>query len=107
MTKEVYSENIGDLVLCDFCNKNFTGDNETKGGIIFGSKGVCPVCTKKMMPDIKKYDETFYIKAKCPENTSFWKFILDYRRGKYGSEGDMIRVLSGNTLEDLVNPKED
>ncbi len=67
----------GDPVLCDTCGKDYT-DSEEKGGILFGSKAVCPSCTERMMPDIKKFKEEYYIKGECPENMSFrdWVWFL-------------------------------
>lgn len=68
----------GKTVICDMCNKDYS-DSEAKGGILFGSKGVCPLCVPRMMPDIIAYNETQYIKAECPKDMSFKDWILTMR----------------------------
>jgi hypothetical protein len=69
---------IGDTVLCDMCNKDFTNSNET-GGFIFGSYAVCPDCAPRILKDVKKFNESENIKATCPEGVSFKNFILNWR----------------------------
>lgn len=69
---------VGDTVVCDFCDADFTSSAES-GGFIFGSKGVCPRCTPKMMRAIVKYGEGYLIRAMCPEGESFADFIRAYR----------------------------
>lgn len=71
---------IGDTVLCDQCNKDYTNSDE-KGGFLFGSHGVCPDCAPRMMKDIEKYHEEDYIKATCPEGMSFKDFVIKLRGG--------------------------
>ena len=71
---------IGDTVLCDCCNKNWTGSDKS-GGFIFGSYAYAPCCAETMMENIKKYDEEQYIRARCAEGESFWRFVLNYRKG--------------------------
>jgi hydrogenase maturation factor HypF (carbamoyltransferase family) len=71
---------IGDTVLCDQCNTDYT-NSEEKGGFIFGSHGVCPECAPGMMTSIKKYKEENYITSTCPEGMSFKEFIVLARGG--------------------------
>lgn len=78
---------IGDLVVCDICNKDYT-DLPDSGGFVFCSKGYCPECAKKWLPRIKSYGEEGYIKAFCPEGQSFADFIREYR-----GPNDMIQVI--------------
>lgn len=66
------------VVVCDICNDNHTKKDE-EGGILFGSKAICPTCTARMMPDIKAYHEEEYIVAECPKGTSFRQFVLNLR----------------------------
>ena len=80
---------LGDTVVCDMCNENYTGSDK-EGGIIFGSNAVCPPCTARMMPDIEEYNEKQYIKAKCPEGVSFWRFVLGWRTAEYGEDGNKV-----------------
>lgn len=75
---EVYD--IGDTVLCDLCNKDFT-ESDRKGGFIFNGKAVCPDCESATMKNIRKYSEEKYIECSCPEGQTFKQFVLDYRDG--------------------------
>ena len=75
---EVNIFDVGDVVICDLCGKDYTNSNAC-GGIIFGSKAVCPECLPEFMKGIKKYNEQHYIKATCPENVTFKDFILKHR----------------------------
>lgn len=40
---EVWQIDIGDAVVCDFCNRDYT-ESEEVGGLIVGSYAVCPQC---------------------------------------------------------------
>ena len=71
---------IGEQVVCDSCNKDFSASDES-GGFIFGSYGYGPCCAERMMESIIKYNEQDHIKARCPESISFKEFILKYRGG--------------------------
>ena len=42
--KLVHSSNVGELVVCDFCNK---GGKLSKGGVVIGSNAVCGDCSDK------------------------------------------------------------
>ncbi len=69
---------IGDTVICDYCDEDFT-NSDAMGGFVFGSKACCPKCEPRMLGTIKGYNEEYHIKARCPENMSFADFIRDYR----------------------------
>lgn len=75
-----YGEDIGNIVLCDICNTNYTEKPDT-GGFIFNGNAYCPVCAVRGMENIKRYSEESYIDAVCPEGKSFYQFVLDYRGG--------------------------
>lgn len=77
---KIFEQNMGDLVLCDLCNKNYT-DSNMKGGFIFGSKAVCPICGPTTLKSIKRYKEEDYIQAFCPEKMTFPEFVRQYRGG--------------------------
>ena len=79
MTKTTVID-IGESVLCDICNVDYS-DSDKRGGFIFTSKGYCPDCAGDGMKSIKKYGEEKYIKAICPKDMSFKDFILGYRGG--------------------------
>lgn len=63
---------IGRNVVCDFCDADHT-DTTVTGGLIFGSRAVCPDCVPKVQ------GEPQYIKARCPEGKSFGDFVREYR----------------------------
>lgn len=69
---------IGDIVVCDICDEDFT-DSQEQGGFIFGSNAYCPRCAKRSLPDIKKYGEESYIRATCPDGKPFADFVRKYR----------------------------
>ena len=64
---------IGNTVVCDFCNDDYT-DSTSQGGCLIGSYAVCPKCTK----DIKDLGD---IDQFCPPDTEFRKWVLDLRAG--------------------------
>ena len=44
-----YSEiPVGDIVICDVCNR-LIDDMSEKGGSFIGSYAVCPVCTERIL----------------------------------------------------------
>jgi hypothetical protein len=69
---------IGNTVLCDLCNEDFT-DCKISGGYIFQQKAVCPTCADKFMISIKRYKELRFIKAYCPAGIPFGDFVRAYR----------------------------
>jgi hypothetical protein len=87
MTTETIVYDIGDIVLCDLCNADFT-NSEAIGGFIFGSKGVCPTCAPRFEADAKSYDELHYIRARCADDQSFADFVREYR----GLEGSKVTI---------------
>ena len=76
---------LGDTVLCDMCNKDYT-DSDEKGGIQFQSKAVCPTCTPQIEESAQKYYETEFIKNRCPKGKSFAQWVReDLRNGEPGT----------------------
>lgn len=76
--KEISSEDLGTTVFCDFCGVDYSFRGDV-GGMIFETKAVCPECTDGCMPSIRSYKEEKYIRAICPNNLSFWAFVVNYR----------------------------
>lgn len=77
---------IGEMVLCDLCNTDFSEGKEAageRGGFIYLSKGVCPRCAPDFYKLIKQYDEQEHIKALCPTTKTFREFILEKRGGNH------------------------
>ena len=78
---------VGDIVLCDSCNKEFTESNES-GGIQVGSSAFGPCCENRFKGKKKN--------PKCPEGKSFANWVKeDLREGRPGgveiySFGDKI-----------------
>jgi hypothetical protein len=96
MIREVID--LGDTVVCDTCNKDYTF-SEDIGGILFGSNACCPTCTERMMPDIIRYGEESYTKAKAGPNESFRGFVLRHRNGD-----NTIRIISWGPEEQDDDP---
>ena len=71
---------IGDTVVCDQCNTDFTNSIEI-GGFVFSGHGYCPRCAPKGMKLIKNYGEERFIEAVATENETFKNFILRVRNG--------------------------
>lgn len=71
---------VGDTVLCDLCNKDYTHDDKTTGGFYFSGKAVCPDCSDGTMKSIKKYHEERFIRAYADENETFRDFVYRLRR---------------------------
>lgn len=69
---------IGESVVCDFCSADFT-TRPDRGGLIFGSNAVCPLCAPVLRTDIARYGEERYVRAECPDEQSFGDFVRAYR----------------------------
>ena len=67
---DIFSIDIGDTVLCDVCNADYSESDE-QGGVLLGSSAICPGCTKKW-----KVED-----AVCPEGMSFREWVLKLRNG--------------------------
>lgn len=73
----------GNEVICDMCGADWT-DRPESGSFLFGSYGVCPDCSERVMNNIKRYNEEDHIRATCPEGMSHADWIRDIvRTGKY------------------------
>lgn len=70
MPLEIEEIHIGNKVVCDICDKDFTDSNVT-GGILFCSNAVCPECAPRIEALAKKFDEEEHIKARCPDGMKF------------------------------------
>lgn len=80
MLKRITTFDLGDIVLCDLCNKDYTDSTEL-GGFIFGSNAVCPACAPRFKASIRKHNETASIRATAKENQAFRDFVREYRGG--------------------------
>lgn len=80
---------VGRVVLCDIDSTDLT-DDPRSGGYLFGSYGVGPCCAQRHEASVRGYGEESYIKARCPEGTSFADWIRQIR----GSDA-AIRITPG------------
>jgi len=69
---------MGDAVICDFCNKDWT-DEKGSGGFLFESKAVCPNCAPAILKNIEKYHEENFIRGVCPDNMPFGDWVRSIR----------------------------
>ena len=81
---------IGDIVLCDVCNTNYT-NSEDSGGFLFGSYAYCPKCADSKIGSIRSYGEEHYINAWCYEDESFADFV---RRIRESTGSTKVQVTS-------------
>ena len=79
---EVIIMESGNTILCDFCNEDYTESDES-GGMIFGSKAVCPKCEPKLDEDIVKYNEMHFVRDTCKPDESFANFVRRYNKETY------------------------
>lgn len=76
--KKVFEKDLGDKVVCDICNEEYTNSKES-GGFIFRSYAYCPKCAKEWLKKIKEFKEEDSINAVCPKDMSFADFCREYR----------------------------
>lgn len=79
---EVINVNPGNLVICDYCNTDYT-ERKDVGGIYFAGYAICPECAPRTMHTIKKYNEERFILDKAKENESFRDFVYRIRNTVY------------------------
>jgi len=82
---------LGDVVVCDLCNKDYTQSDE-EGGCQFGSNAVCPDCMPKILESAKKYGELDHVKHYCPKGMPFRKFVTEILRN---GEPGYISIMTG------------
>lgn len=87
---------MGDRVICDQCGEEWTGRPES-GGILFGSKAVCPSCTPELERAIARDHEEQHVRARYPAGVPFATWVLRLRGGD-----NTIRVLSGDDARDYL-----
>lgn len=69
---------LGQTVLCDWCDADWTARPES-GGFLFGSKATCPDCAPRLEAGAKAHGEESFIRARCPEGTSFAGWVRNMR----------------------------
>lgn len=76
MYKIDWEIDIGDAVICDICNEDYTNSEEI-GGIVFADRAICPKCEARWRQIIRDQGEE--IDAECQVGMSFKEFILSIR----------------------------
>lgn len=71
---------VGDIVLCDSCNADYT-DSEETGGILFHGSAYCPKCAGRFP---KSHD-------RCPDGKSFADWV---RQGLRSGRPTSIEIFS-------------
>jgi hypothetical protein len=97
MTTQTETIPLGNVVICDLCNTDYTTSPIT-GGFIFGSSGVCPACAPEFRKSVEEHHEEDYIIAECPPHQSFADFIRTYR-----GPGAVATITAFDTLEELLD----
>ncbi len=68
----------GPVVLCDICSADHTIVSKA-GGLLFGTKGVCPDCAPDLEASAKRYGEERYITKRANPGESFRDFVYRVR----------------------------
>ena len=95
MIKLESTQDIGNTVLCDMCNKDWT-NSKISGGFLFGSNAVCPDCSDRIRASALHYNELSYIKAECPKDMSFKDWVVSLRCGD-----NTIKTYTFDNIDDL------
>lgn len=77
---QITTIDIGNSVVCDSCNKDYT-NSDAKGGILVLSKAICPECQDKWLKDLKRYGEEYCLKDAANAEETFRDFVLRLRGG--------------------------
>lgn len=70
---------MGDRVICDHCNEEYT-NSDLSGGFLFDGKGICPKCAPDYLKSVESFNELEHIRAYCPSGLSFAQFIIAIRK---------------------------
>lgn len=103
-TMKKYHFSIGDRVLCDLCDKDFTNSEES-GGFQFQSKAICPDCEVDFLDRIRLFNETHLIGKFCPENMPFADWVRNVIRDGEPGGYDVIEFDSANEVVDYIHEK--
>ncbi len=68
----------GNIVLCDWCDKDWT-DRPESGGFLLQSKAICPDCADKTLESLTHFNEEHLIRDRCPEGVSFADWVRSFR----------------------------
>ncbi len=92
----VHEQNVGDLVVCDFCN----GDGKlSKGGVLIGSNAICGDCSDKNGYYKADYEYKDEISKVFDKDKTFQENVLEHRKETYGSSDGIIQI---STWDDFM-----
>ena len=80
MAVKVEEWDIGDTVVCDACSEDYTNSDAT-GGILFGSRAICPKCAPQWEESAKRHGEERFIRDRAGPEEAFKAFCLRHRGG--------------------------
>lgn len=83
--------NIGQDVICDFCNSD---GEESNGGVLIGTSAVCGLCCKQYGYDKDDYEHKGDIAEIFPKSKTFKENVLEYRLRTTGSKNGEIIIRS-------------
>ena len=89
--KVSYTQNMGDLVICDFCNSD---GKESTGGVIIGSNAVCGKCCEKNNYYDAEYENADEIDLVFSQDKTFQENVLEYRKQHTGTSDGIIKILT-------------
>lgn len=87
---------LGDIVLCDMCNADYT-NSDAEGGFIFAGKAVCPICAPSMMHSIVQEREEASIQCLPYDGEAFAAMVRSWRGGPA-----YISITPFDTLDDIM-----
>jgi hypothetical protein len=91
---------LGDMVVCDLCNTDFS-NSDKQGGFLIPGWGICPDCAARFREELKRNGEEHLIQAECPSGMSHKDWILSIR-------GDNTAILIGPYEQNQdIPPKSD
>jgi hypothetical protein len=73
---------LGDVVLCDLCNRDYTYDDKSTGGFQFVSRAVCPRCEPSFRKQVEQHNEVRYITNWARPDETFRDFVYRLRGGE-------------------------
>ena len=82
---------IGDTVVCDDCSKQYTAQSPEQGGMLFGSRGICPECTPRWEKTIARYNEEHFIRDRARPGETYHAAVMRWRNGN-----NVVRISGGD-----------
>ncbi len=83
----VHTQNLGDLVVCDFCNLD---GKESTGGVMIGSNAVCGKCCEKHNYYDTEHENADEIDLVFSQDKTFQENVLEYRKQQNGSSDGIM-----------------